>query len=58
MSAGVNTGGGGKVLVAGTIKLEGGAGTTEVDINRFITRLSQNSGSVQALNKVIIDAAG
>ena len=57
MSAGVNTGGG-KVLVAGTIKLEGGEGTTEVDINRFITRLSQNSGSVQALNKVIIDAAG
>ena len=58
MSAGVNTGGGGKVLVTGTIKLEGGAGTTEVDINRFITRLSQNSGTVQALNKVIIDAAG
>ena len=58
ISSGVNAGGSGKVLIGGTIKLEGGEGTTEVDINRFITRLSQNTGSVQALNKVIIDAAG
>ena len=47
----------GSVLVEGTIKLEGGTETSEVDINRFITRLSQNTGTAQALNQVIINAA-
>ena len=48
---------GGKVLIEGTIKLEGGSETTEVDINRFITRLTQNTGSAQALSQVIVNAS-
>ena len=47
----------GKVLIEGTIKLEGGSETTEVDINRFITRLTQNTGSAQALSQVIVNAS-
>jgi len=47
----------GKVLIEGTIKLEGGSDTTEVDINRFITRLTQNTGSAQALSQVIVNAS-
>ena len=56
-SQGAPGGQGGKVLIEGTIKLEGGSETTEVDINRFITRLTQNTGSAQALSQVIVNAS-
>ena len=51
------TGGKGMVELTGTIKLEGGGTASDVDVKRFIQKLSDNSNNVQALNNVIMRAS-
>lgn len=51
------TGGSGMVELTGTIKLEGGGTASDVDVKRFIQKLSDNSNNVQALNNVIMRAS-
>ncbi len=51
------TGGSGMVELTGTIKLEGGGTARDVDVKRFIQKLSDNSNNVQALNNVIMRAS-
>ena len=51
------SGGKGMVELTGTITLEGGGQTADIDINRFIKKLSDNSNNVQALNSVIMRAS-
>jgi len=50
-------GGKGMVELTGTITLEGGGTASEVDVKRFIQKLSDNSNNVQALNNVIMRAS-
>ena len=51
------SGGRGMVELTGTIKLEGGGTASDVDVKRFIQKLSDNSNNVQALNNVIMRAS-
>jgi len=51
------SGGKGMVELTGTIKLEGGGTASDVDVKRFIQKLSDNSNNVQALNNVIMRAS-
>ena len=52
-----DSGGRGMVELTGTIKLEGGGTASDVDVKRFIQKLSDNSNNVQALNNVIMRAS-